>query len=382
MSETLRVIGSLREIDRTEWDRLALLPEFEGNPFLSHDFLWSLEESKSANAKSGWAGSHLVLERDSKIAGVVPCYVKSHSQGEYVFDHGWAEAFQRAGGSYYPKLQVSVPFTPVPGPRLLAHSAQDRAILAKGLDALCRQSGTSSVHATFASLSDVAVLTSQHWLHRKDIQFHWHNNGYSSFDEFLASLSSSKRKNIRKERAHFLQANIEFEHCTGDSLTKHHWESFYEFYMDTGARKWGRPYLTPTFFDLMHERMRDKILLVMAKRQGRYIAGALNFIGSKRLYGRNWGCVETHPYLHFETCYYQAIDFAISRGLEVVEAGAQGEHKLARGYLPVETHSLHHISHPGLRHAIENYLESERLAIENEAQLLGAHSPFRSIEHE
>jgi predicted N-acyltransferase len=317
-----------------------------------------------------------LLEDSSKILGAVPCYLKTHSQGEYVFDHGWAEAFQRAGGRYYPKLQIAVPFSPVSGPRLLAASEQDRSALLSGLVDHVKSTRTSSAHITFMTEAEWLVAPEQ-WLRRQDIQFHWHNNDYASFDDFLAALSSNKRKNIRKERRAVAEMGITFQHVTGSDLTESHWDHFFAFYMDTGSRKWGRPYLTRTFFSLLGERMREHVLLVLAMRGDKIIAGALNMIGGDRLYGRNWGCIEDLSFLHFETCYYQAIDFAIVRGLKVVEAGAQGEHKLARGYVPVKTHSLHYLAHPGLSRAVAEYLEQERTAIDAHSELLAEHAPFR-----
>ncbi len=346
MAERIRSLSSLKHIDAKTWDCLANPPGQVFNPFVSYAFLSSLEESGSASARSGWAASHLVLEENDQILGLVPCYLKSHSMGEYVFDHGWADAFTRAGGNYYPKLQVSAPFTPATGPRLLS-APEHKPKLLKALEAAALQLEASSAHITFLPEADWAEAPKQ-WLKRQDIQFHWHNNDYKTFADFLASLSSSKRKNIRKEREAVAARGISFDLLTGRDLTEDHWDHFYKFYMDTGARKWGRPYLTREFFSLVNERMADNTLLVLAKREDRIIAGALNFIGGDTLFGRNWGATEDHPFLHFETCYYQAIDFAISRGLKVVEAGAQGEHKLARGYLPVKTHSLHHFAHKGL----------------------------------
>jgi uncharacterized protein len=380
MTERIRTLSSLKQIEAGVWDSVANRLGGVFNPFLSHAFLSSLEESGSASAQSGWAASHLVYERDGVIEGLVPCYLKSHSMGEYVFDHGWADAFTRAGGNYYPKLHVSVPFTPATGPRLLG-AAASRPLLLQGLSALTGQLEASSAHITFLPEADWSAAPSQ-WLKRQDIQFHWHNAGFTDFKDFLASLSSSKRKNIRKEREAVVARGITFDLLTGADLTEAHWDHFYAFYMDTGARKWGRPYLTRTFFSLINERMADHTLLVLAKRDGKIIAGALNFIGSDTLYGRNWGATEDHPFLHFETCYYQAIDFAIARGLKVVEAGAQGEHKLARGYLPVKTHSLHYFAHKGLARAVSDYLVHERASIEQDQQALASHSPFKNVERE
>jgi uncharacterized protein len=369
----LRTVSSVLDIPAATWNACANPVGY--NPFVSHEFLAALEQSGSATAKTGWAGQHLVYENDDGvIEGVVPCYLKSHSQGEYVFDYGWAEAFHRAGGRYYPKLQCSVPFTPVTGPRLLAASSEVRKILAEGLVALCVQTKASSVHITFCPQDDWDTST---WLKRQDIQFHWHNKNYGTFADFLASLSSSKRKNIRKERQSVVDAGITFDLVTGEDLREHHWDAFFEFYMDTGSRKWGSPYLTRKFFSMINASMAKSILLVLAKREGRIIAGALNFIGSDVLYGRNWGANEHHPNLHFEACYYQAIEFAVNHKLARVEAGAQGQHKLARGYLPEKTYSLHHLAHKGLARAVGEYLEQERLSIDQDQALLAEHSPFR-----
>ena len=370
----IRTITSLKNISAAEWNACAAASGAPYNPFTSHEFLSALEDSGSANAKTGWSAQHVVLEDQGKIIGVAPCYLKSHSMGEYVFDHGWADAFARAGGDYYPKLQVSVPFTPATGMRLLAATAEHRASLAEGLLTLCDKAKASSVHITFATEQEWRETP---WLKRQDIQFHWFNNNYQSYNDFLATLASAKRKNLRKERQAVAANGISFEQLSGDDLTETHWDHFYKFYLDTGNRKWGQPYLTRKFFSLIHERMRKDVLLILAKREGGVIAGALNFIGGDALYGRNWGSTENHPFLHFETCYYQAIDFAIAKGLKRVEAGAQGEHKLARGYVPVKTYSLHHFAHPGLSRAVAEYLEQERNAVDHNQQLLAEHTPFR-----
>jgi predicted N-acyltransferase len=372
----LRVIGSLSEIDAGSWDSCANPPGEPVNPFVSYAFLRALEDSESATRQTGWLARHLVLE-NGDVRGVVPCYRKSHSYGEYVFDHGWAEAFARAGGRYYPKLQVSVPFTPVTGPRLMAREPKARALLAEGLRELCEEQSASSVHITFLPERDWGAFGGPDWLRRTDIQFHWHNKGYATFEEFLSDLSSRKRKNIRKERETVHRAGINCEWITGREITESHWDAFFKFYMDTGSRKWGSPYLTREFFSLIGGAMPDQIMLVMCRRARRLIAGALNLIGSDALYGRNWGAIEHHACLHFEACYYQAIEFAIAHKLDRVEAGAQGPHKLARGYLPQMTHSLHHFSHPGLAQAVARYLEQERAAIAAEKRELGDFSPFR-----
>jgi uncharacterized protein len=380
MAERMRTLSSLKHIEAKTWDALANPIGQAFNPFVSYAFLSSLEDSGSASSRAGWAASHVVLEDGDKTLGVVPCYLKSNSMGEYVFDHGWADAYTRAGGNYYPKLQTSVPFTPATGPRLLAPDEHKPKLL-QGLEAATQQLGASSAHITFLPESDWNTAPSN-WLKRQDIQFHWHNQNFGCFADFLATLSSSKRKNIRKEREAVAARGITFDLLTGSDLKEHQWDHFYAFYMDTGARKWGRPYLTREFFSLINDRMAQHTLLVLAKRDGKIIAGALNFIGSDTLFGRNWGSTEDHPFLHFETCYYQAIDFAILRKLKVVEAGAQGEHKLARGYLPVKTHSLHHFAHKGLSRAVADYLEHERASIDQNQQLLAAHSPFRNVEQD
>ncbi|WAJ30867.1 GNAT family N-acetyltransferase [Antarcticirhabdus aurantiaca] len=385
---SIAVSNSLSAIPAETWNRLAATDGIVGpdglpdNPFLSHQFLSALEDSGCVGGRSGWQPQHLLLQDpDGSTVGVAPAYAKSHSQGEYVFDHGWADAFERAGGDYYPKLQLSVPFTPATGPRFLVGSEPGaearRATLAAGVEAYVRQTGISSAHATFLEADDLGIAEASGWLHRTDQQFHFVNRGYGSYDDFLDTLASRKRKALKKERREALANGIAIEQLTGSDLTEAVWDAFYEFYMDTGGRKWGRPYLNRRFFGLIGERLGSRILLVMAKREGRYIAGALNFLGRRRIYGRNWGCIEEHPFLHFEVCYHQAIDYAIAHGLEVVEAGAQGQHKLARGYEPVTTHSVHYVAHPGLRRAIASYLESERAEVERMQDVLGDHTPFR-----
>ncbi|MTI44205.1 hypothetical protein JM93_04123 [Roseibium hamelinense] len=409
----LRILSSLDDIAPEKWDRVAnpgwtlgpkgvlgrdpaVAPleslceqnesqheELPFNPFLSHAFLSSLEETGCATRNTGWAPRHMILEaEDGAIWGAVPAYLKSHSQGEYVFDYGWADAFYRAGGDYYPKLQISVPFTPATGRRFLIAPDINREAglqaLASGLVEVCSRSGASSVHATFLTKPEWDDLGEIGYLQRTDQQFHWDNRGYATFDDFLADLASRKRKAIKKERRAALEnSGIEIEWVTGDDLTEAHWDAFYRFYQDTGARKWGRPYLNRSFFSVVSEKLAHQTLLVMAKRNGKYIAGALNFIGSNTLFGRNWGCTEHHPFLHFEVCYYQAIDFAIARGLHRVEAGAQGAHKLARGYMPTTTYSAHWIAHPGLRDAVADFLEQERRAVERENAVLAEHAPFK-----
>ncbi|MGJ8533984.1 MAG: GNAT family N-acetyltransferase [Alphaproteobacteria bacterium] len=394
LPNSVRLLSSLSDIGREEWDACAnpgwsntrpldsKPQDIPYNPFLSYDFLSSLEESGSATDSAGWYARHLVLEKpgDAPLA-VVPAYLKTHSQGEYVFDHGWADAYERAGGSYYPKLQMSVPFTPVTGRRLLiadqSRHKQIAALLAAAIQQVTVQFEASSAHLTFLTEQEWDALSDMNFLRRTDQQFHWRNNSYESYEDFLAALSSSKRKALRKERRRALENDIEIEWLTGSDLKEEHWDIFFDFYIDTGNRKWGTPYLTRQFFSLIGERMADRVLLIMAKRQGRYIAGALNFIGSDTVYGRNWGCLEDHPFLHFELCYHQAIDWAIANGYQTVEAGAQGAHKLARGYVPTTTYSAHWIPNAGFRDAVEHYLEQERLHVKMEQQALSARAPFK-----
>jgi predicted N-acyltransferase len=372
----------MAEIDGARWAACASPPGEPENPFVSHAFLSALERSGSATARTGWQGHHLLLEDDGgQLLGAAPCYLKSHSRGEYVFDWGWADAYERAGGRYYPKLQLSVPFTPVTGPRLLVPAGPEQAMnrrrIAAAAAELCARIGASSAHITFPTEAEWTELGRHGWLRRTDTQFHWHNGGYRTFEEFLGALASRKRKNIRKERETVRAAGIRFEWLTGAALEEHHWDSFFAFYLETGSRKWGSPYLTRSFFSLIGETMAERILLVLARRAGRPIAGALNFIGSDALYGRNWGASEHHEFLHFETCYYQAIEFAVARGLKRVEAGAQGPHKLARGYMPETTYSLHHFADLRLAGAVDDYLERERRAVAADSRFLAEHSPFR-----
>ncbi|WP_244493619.1 GNAT family N-acetyltransferase [Aureimonas sp. AU4] len=378
----LRVVEAIGDIDASVWDGLADTVSVRSlNPFVRHAFLKSLEDSGSVGRKAGWLPQHLVLETaGGRILAVVPAYLKGHSQGEYVFDHGWADAFERAGGRYYPKLQISVPFTPATGPRLLVGRDEGplRLALCESVKAYVGQTGVSSAHATFLDSNDVSAMEGDDYLHRTDQQFHFFNRGYGSYDNFLETLSSRKRKTLRRERRDALGDGITIDRLTGPDLTEAVWDSFFAFYMDTGSRKWGRPYLNRRFFSLLGERMGDSVVLVMARRDGRYIAGALNMVGANRIYGRYWGCLEEHPFLHFEVCYNQAIDYAIEHGLEVVEAGAQGEHKLARGYEPVTTHSAHYIANDGLRDAVARYLARERREVEHTQAILAKHhTPFR-----
>jgi predicted N-acyltransferase len=405
---SIRIVQSLAEVPAAAWDACAasdptcvkalaptaeLTPEdnfstqlstrgYPSNPFISHDFLSSLETSHSVGGRTGWLPRHLLAEDTSgALVGAAPCYLKSHSRGEYVFDHGWADAFERAGGAYYPKLQVAVPFTPVTGPRLLARPGPLANAVRNGLsEALAKitaDSDLSSAHVTFLTEAEWQLLGQCGFLQRTDQQFHWENAGYATFDDFLAALASRKRKTIRRERKEALAPGIEVRWLTGSDLKEDVWDAFFAFYMETGSRKWGRPYLTRDFFSIVSEKMAERILLVMARRAGRWIGGALNFIGSETLFGRNWGAVEHHPFLHFELCYYQAIDFAIQHKLARVEAGAQGEHKLARGYLPTTTYSAHFIANPALKRAIAEYLERERRYVEAAREELAGYAPFR-----
>jgi len=405
----IRIVQSLAEVPASAWDACASIgsdsdrggiatsaklihednspPQLStrgqlDNPFVSHAFLSSLERSGSVGGRTGWQPRHLLAENaQGNLLGAVPCYVKAHSRGEYVFDHGWAEAFERAGGDYYPKLQVAVPFTPVTGPRLLARPGPladaVRQSLGDALAEVTAASDLSSVHVTFLPEAEWHVLGKRGFLQRTDQQFHWENAGYASFDDFLGALASRKRKTIRRERKDATSPGIEVAWLTGTELTEDIWDAFFAFYMDTGSRKWGRPYLTREFFSLVGETMRERILLVMARRAGRWIAGAINFVGADTLYGRNWGAIEHHPFLHFELCYYQAIDYAIANKLKRVEAGAQGEHKLARGYLPHTTYSAHFIANPALRRAVAEYLARERAYVQAAGEELAAAAPFR-----
>jgi len=376
-----RILNSIDEMPAAEWDACAHPAGAPFNPFLSHAFLHALEASGSAAAETGWQPFHLALEDDDdRLLGVVPMYLKGHSQGEYVFDYAWADAWHRAGGQYYPKLQVSVPFTPATGRRLLARdgdSDTERALLGACVE-VARKLEVSSLHMTFMPEAQWQHAGELGFLQRMDQQFHWHNPGYNTFDDFLADLASKKRKNLRRERREAVADDVTIEWVSGADLTEAHWDAFYHFYMDTGARKWGSPYLTRRFFSLINDTLAEHTLLILCKRGGRYIAGALNFIGDDTLFGRNWGCIEDHRFLHFETCYYQAIEFAIHRGLKKVEAGAQGGHKVARGYLPEATYSAHWIANTGLREAVADYLERERRHVREEIDFVEGHSPFKA----
>jgi predicted N-acyltransferase len=370
---TARVVGSVGELPSAEWNALA----GPGNPLMSHAFLTALEDSGSVGPGTGWTPAPLVIEDSGGgLLAALPAYAKTHSQGEYVFDHAWADAWHRAGGDYYPKLQIAAPFTPATGPRLLLANEAYATPLLRAAENLCRRHGWSSAHATFVEPAQVPLFEAAGWLARSDIQFHWLNRGYASFDDFLGALSSRKRKAIRKERA-AAQQGIEIRALSGADIRPEHWDAFWRFYQDTGSRKWGQPYLTRKAFDLLGDRMGERILLLLAFEDGRPIAGALNFIGSEALYGRYWGCLADKPFLHFELCYYQAIEAAIARGLARVEAGAQGPHKLARGYEPVKTYSAHFIPNPSFRAAIEDFLERERRGVDADQAFLGERAPFR-----
>ena len=386
---TLRVAASLADVDRAQWDACANPPCRDVaaaggerfNPFLCYAFLEALEKSGSVGGRTGWTPAYALIEDGSgRIVAAAPSYVKSHSQGEYVFDHGWAQAFERAGGRYYPKLQVAAPFTPVTGRRLLVAADAPRGAreaLIAGLRRLREIVKASSIHVTFPDAGDAEALGEAGFEIRHGEQFHFDCAPYRDFDQFLAALASRKRKAIKRERREALGDDVSIEWVTGSSIKREHWDAFFAFYMDTGSRKWGRPYLTRPFFDLVGAAMADRILLVMARRAGRYIAGALNFIGDDALYGRNWGAIEERPFLHFEVCYYQAIDFALKRDLKRVEAGAQGEHKLARGYRPTLTYSAHEFADPRLARAVADYLVAERASVEETIEIYNAHAPFR-----
>ena len=375
---TLRVVDRLSAVDAAQWDACA----GADNPFVGYGFLSALEDSASASVQTGWLPQHLVLEDAAgRLIGAVPMYLKSHSWGEYVFDQSWAQAYERAGGDYYPKLQAAVPFTPVPGPRLLVHPAapaETAELLVGGMVEVARRHKVSSLHMTFCDQPTWERLGHAGFLQRLGQQFHWTNRGYSSFEDFLSELNSRKRKAIRKERKAATEGGISVRALVGSEITARHWDAFHRFYLSTVDRKWGGAYLTREFFELLPERLGDRIVLVVAERDGRPIGGALNLRGSDTLYGRNWGADGDYPFLHFEACYYQAIDFAIAHGLKRVEAGAQGQHKIQRGYLPVETYSAHWIADRGLRQAIDHYLERERPAVRAEMAELATLSPFRN----
>ena len=377
---TITVLEGLSDIAQADWDACA---GYVGDPFTKYRFLRALEDSGSVGLGTGWEPHHLVARSADDVIAVMPLYAKSHSQGEYMFDHNWGHAYERAGGQYYPKLQAAVPFTPVTGRRLLCREGYDKlghAALVQGAVQMTAKNQLSSLHITFCTEEEFKVGSELGLLQRTGQQFHWLNAGYQSFDDFIAALSSRKRKNIRKERQTAQAFGGEIVALTGDAIQPEHWDAFWHFYQDTGARKWGTPYLTREFFDIVQEQMRDDVLLVMCARGGRWVAGALNFIGTDCLYGRYWGCAEDHPCLHFEVCYYRAIDYAIEHGLKRVEAGAQGAHKLARGYMPKPTYSLHWVADPGFRDAIAKYLDAERNAVDEEIEVLTDYGPFKKVQ--
>lgn len=372
---------SIGEVLASTWNACANPPNRPYNPFVDHGFFRALEESGSVSAETGWQPFHVELKSQEQTLGVVPMYVKSHSRGEFVFDGSWANAWYGAGGQYYPKLQVSIPFTPATGPRLLTPSSglggrvEDQ--LLHMIAQITQKLQLSSAHITFMTKDQWDRAGKLGWLQRIDTQFHWHNADYGSFEDFLSELSSKKRKNIRRERREAVQNGISIEWVTGRDLEEHHWDAFYQFYVDTGYRKWGSPYLNREFFSLVSEIMPERTLLILCKRNGEYIAGAINFLGEDTVFGRNWGCIEDHRFLHFETCYYQAIDFAIEHNLKHVEAGAQGGHKIARGYLPQSTYSAHYIADTGFRHAVAQFLEEEKQFVAHDIEYIEQHSPFR-----
>ena len=378
--------GSLADIPAEDWDACACPETADGgrarDPFTTYRFLKAVEDSGSVGTGTGWQARYLVAREAGEIFAVAPLYAKGHSQGEYIFDHNWAHAWERAGGRYYPKLQIAVPFTPVTGRRFLTRPGDE----AKGMEALVQgalhlamENKLSSLHATFCTAEEAARGAAMGLMHRVTQQYHWQNDGYANFDAFLAALSSRKRKTIRKERRVAQNFGGEIVQLTGEAIEPGHWDAFWRFYQDTGARKWGTPYLTRRFFEIAHEALRDDILMVFALREGRAVAGAMNFIGRETLFGRYWGAAEHHDCMHFEACYYQAIDYAIAHGLAAVEAGAQGEHKLARGYLPVETHSLHWMADDGFAGAVGEYLAAERRAVEDDMEILTSYGPFKRI---
>lgn len=375
---TATICTATAEIPAGVWNGLASGTNgHTDNPFLDHAFFRALEQSGCATAETGWQPQHILIEEDGAPVALMPLFLKSHSQGEYVFDHGWADAFERAGGRYYPKLQSAVPFSPVSAPKLFATTDTHRRVLLDTSAEFAARLGVSSVHATFVPPQEEELAAQAGWLTRHDTQFHWHNHDFPSFDAFLHTLSSRKRKTIRRERRDALADGLTVKWITGSDLTEAHWDQFFEFYMDTAGRKWGHPYLNRRFFSLLSQSMADRVLLMFAYDGDKPIAGALNLIGHDTLYGRNWGATRETPFLHFELCYYQAIDFAIAHGLKTVEAGAQGEHKLARGYEPSLTRSIHWIGHPGLRNAIADYLVREKQSVDHDQEALGQFTPFR-----
>lgn len=376
-----RTIDAIKDVRASEWDACANPDPARFNPFLAHAFLLACEQSGSATPRQGWKPAHALIEQNGALLACAPTYLKAHSQGEYVFDHHWADAYERAGGRYYPKLLCAVPFTPVPGPRLLIRPGTDdnamRKRLLHGLIALAQKARLSSIHINFLKEGEWPVCEAADFLLRTDQQFHFENKAYGTFADFLGELSSQRRKTLRKERERARADGLAYEWITGSDLKEHHWDAFFAAYIATGSQKWGRPYLTRSFFSMLGEAMPERVLLVLVRRGRQYIAGALNLIGADTLYGRNWGAIEDRPFMHFEACYYQAIDFAIAHRLARVEAGAQGLHKLARGYMPVPTHSAHWIADAGFRRAVARYLSEERAAVDTEIETLSAHGPFK-----
>jgi predicted N-acyltransferase len=385
----IRVLESLAQIAESDWDACACPEAKDGgrplDPFTTHRFLLALEQSGSVGRGTGWQPQYLTAYQDGALIACAPLYAKSHSQGEYIFDHNWAHAYERAGGRYYPKLQIAVPFTPATGRRFLVRPGYEgvgHSALVQGAVQLAADNRLSSLHVTFCTETEAEIGEEMGLMSRATQQYHWLNDGYGDFDDFLAALSSRKRKTLRKERREAQDFGGEISCYTGADILPEHWDAFWAFYQDTGSRKWGTPYLSRSFFDIAHEAMADDMLLVLAERDGRPVAGALNFIGRETLFGRYWGCIEHHPFLHFELCYYQAIEQAIAMGLKRVEAGAQGEHKLARGYLPTQTHSLHWIGDPGFSQAVKRYLQAERAAVEEEIEILTDYGPFKKVQVE
>ncbi len=385
----IQVLASIGQLSATDWDACACPETQDGgrpiDPFTTHRFLQALEQSGSVGPGTGWQPQYLTAYQDGLLIACAPLYAKGHSQGEYIFDHNWAHAYESAGGQYYPKLQVAVPFTPATGRRFLVRPGYEglgHSALVQGAVQLAENNQLSSLHITFCTDTERAIGEEMKLLVRNGQQYHWLNDDYADFDGFLASLSSRKRKNIRKERKQAQDFGGTIHSFSGQDLRPEHWDAFWTFYQDTGARKWGSPYLTRAFFDIAHDTMADDMTLVLAEREGQYVAGALNFMGRETLFGRYWGCSEHHPCLHFELCYYQAIDLAIAEGMTRVEAGAQGDHKLARGYLPTMTHSLHWMRDPGFSDAVERYLVAERAAIEEEIEVLTDYGPFRKADVE
>ena len=373
-----RIVENISDISAKDWNSLA----GNENPFISHEFLTALEETDCATQRTGWLPHHLIIEDEKKkIIAASPLYIKSHSQGEYVFDHGWANAWEQAGGNYYPKMQVSIPFAPITGPRLLTNSSSltedSKLSLIKALEAVCLKLNLSSVHVTFSTEYEWDLMGKSGWVQRIGRQYHWHNRGYNSFEDFLDELTSRKRKAIRKERRSIFEQNIVVRPYVGEDIKASHWDSFYRFYVDTYDRKWGYPYLTRAFFEALQERLGDSVVLMIAELGDIPVAGALNLCSSDALYGRNWGCIQDFPFLHFETCYYQAIDFAIAHNLSRVEAGTQGPHKIQRGYEPVETYSAHYIPNNSFRDAVENFCREEKREVEWEILKTNEHSPYR-----